>query len=223
MATQVKLSASRRTGTGRSAVRKLKATGAVPAVIYGAKTQPEPLQVSKREISALLSHAAGENILVELSIEGEGTNRLAMVQEVQHAPIGGDVLHIDFHAVSMDEMIEADVPLEPTGTANGVKNFGGLLEQSLRSLSIECLPRDLPDVISVDVTALNVGDAIHVRDIQLPQGVTATNPPDLTVISVLAPTVAEEAAPAAETPSAPEVIREKKEDADAGAGGAAKK
>jgi large subunit ribosomal protein L25 len=114
-------------------------------------------------------------------------------------------------------MIEADVPLEPTGTANGVKNFGGLLEQSLRSLSIECLPRDLPDVIQVDVTALNVGDAIHVRDIQLPAGVTATNPPDLTVISVLAPTVSEDATPAAETPSAPEVIREKKEDADAGA------
>lgn len=222
MATQVKLAASRRSGTGRSAVRKLKATGSVPAVIYGANSQPESLQVSKREINALLSHAAGENILVELAIEGEGTNRLAMVQEVQHAPIGGDVLHIDFHAISMDEMIEADVPLEPTGTANGVKNFGGLLEQSLRSLSIECLPRDLPDVITVDVTALNVGDAIHVRDIQLPAGVTATNPADLTAFSVMAPTVADDATPAAETPSAPEVIREKKEDADA-AGGAAKK
>ena len=217
MATQVKLTAARRTGTGRSAVKKLKATGAVPAVIYGAKAAPEPLQVSKREISNLLSHAAGENILVELTIEGEGTNRLAMVQEVQHAPVGGDVLHIDFHAVSMDEMIEAEVPLEPTGTATGVKNFGGLLEQSLRALSIECLPRDLPDVISVDVTALNVGDSIHVRDIPLPAGVTATNPADLTVISVLAPTVADDATPAAETPSAPEVIREKKEDADAGA------
>ncbi|HSH38962.1 MAG TPA: 50S ribosomal protein L25 [Chthoniobacterales bacterium] len=222
MATQVKLTASRRTGTGRSAVRKLKATGAVPAVIYGAKAQSEPLQVSKREFSALLSHAAGENILVELEIAGEGTNRLAMVQEVQHAPIGGDVLHIDFHAISMDEMIEADVPLEPTGTANGVKNFGGLLEQSLRSLSIECLPRDLPDVISVDVSALNIGDAIHVRDIQLPAGVTTTNPPELTAFSVMAPTVADDAAPAADAPSAPEVITQKKEDPDA-AGGAAKK
>ena len=221
MATQVKLSATRRTGTGRSAVRKLKATGAVPAVIYGAKAEPESLQVSKREISALLSHAAGENILVELEIDG--ANRLAMVQEVQHAPIGGDILHIDFHAVSMDEMIEADVPLEPTGTANGVKNFGGLLEQSLRSLSIECLPRDLPDVITVDVAALNIGDAIHVRDIPLPAGVTTTNPPDLTAFSVMAPTVADDATPGAETPSAPEVITQKKDDADAAGGGAAKK
>lgn len=222
MATQVKLAASHRSGTGRSAVRKLKATGAVPAVIYGAKAEPETLQVSKREINALLSHAAGENILVELEIAGEATNRLAMVQEVQHAPVGGDVLHIDFHAVSMDELIEADVPLEPTGIANGVKNFGGLLEQSLRSLSIECLPRDLPDVISVDVSALNIGDAIHVRDIQLPSGVTAKNPAELTAFSVLEPTVAEEATPAVETPTAPEVITQKKEDPDAAAGPAKK-
>jgi large subunit ribosomal protein L25 len=224
MATQVKLTAERRTALGRSAVRKIKAAGAVPAVIYGAKDAPEALQVSKRDISALLSHASGENILVELEIAGSG-NRLALVQEVQHAPLGGDVLHIDFHAVSMDEMIEADVPLEPTGTANGVKNFGGLLEQNLRSLSVECLPRDLPDLISVDVSALNIGDSIHVREIPLPAGVTTRIPADLTAFSVMAPTVAEEPAAGAEAPTAPEVIKEKKEDpaAAAPAGGKEKK
>ena len=216
MATQVKLAAERRTALGRSAVRKIKATGVIPAVIYGAKDKPEPLQVSRREINAVLSHAAGENILVELEIEGE-TNRLALVQEVQHSPVGGAILHIDFHAVSMDEVIEADVPLEPTGTANGVKNFGGLLEQSLRSLAIECLPRDLPDVISVDVSALNIGDAIHVRELPLPSGVSTRMPADLTVFSVMAPTVEEEPA-AADAPVAdPEVIKEKKEDTDAAA------
>lgn len=215
MAKQVRLAAQRRTGVGRSAVRKLKAAGAVPAVIYGGKDKPEPLQVSRRDISTVLSHASGENILVELEIAGD-TNRLAMVQEVQHAPVGGEVLHIDFHAVSMDELIEADVPLEPIGIANGVKNFGGLLEQNLRTLSIECLPRDLPDVIQVDVTALNVGDAIHVREIPLPSGVTTTMPPELTAISVLAPTVEE--APAAAATVAPEVITEKKAaDADSAA------
>jgi large subunit ribosomal protein L25 len=218
MATQVKLSAQRREGLGRSAVKKLKAAGNVPAIIYGAKDKPEPLQVSKREFGALLSHAAGENILVELEVEGS-PNRLAMVQEVQHAPIGGDVLHIDFHAVSMDEVIEADVPLEPTGTANGVKNFGGLLEQSLRTLSIECLPRDLPDVITVDVSALNIGDGIHVRDIPLPNGVTTRIPADLMAFSVMAPTVAEEPAAGAAPTAAPEVITAKKEDADAAGGG----
>ena len=216
MAKQVKLTAERRTGTGRSAVRKIKATGAVPAVIYGAKDKPEPLQVSKRDINAILSHASGENILVELEIAG-AANRLALVQEVQHAPIGGDVLHVDFHAVSMDEMIEADVPLEPTGVPNGVKNFGGLLEQNLRTLSIECLPRDLPDTISVDVSALNIGDSIHVRELPLPNGVTTRIPADLTAFSVMAPNVAEEPAAGAEAPTAPEVIKEKKEDPAAAA------
>jgi large subunit ribosomal protein L25 len=216
MAKQAKLTAERRTALGRSAVRKLKAAGSVPAVMYGSKDKPEALQIARRDINALLSHAAGENILVELEIEGK--NRLALVQEVQHAPLGGAVLHVDFHAVSQDEVIEADVPLEPTGTANGVKNMGGLLEQSLRTLAIECLPRDLPDVIRVDVSALNIGDAIHVREIQLPAGVSTRIQPDLTAFSVLAPTVEEEpAAATAEAAAGPEVIREKKEEPEGGA------
>lgn len=221
MAKQVKLTAERRTATGRSAVRKLKAAGLVPAVIYGAKDKAETLQVSRRDINAMLSHAAGENILVELEIAGK--NRLALVQEVQHAPLGGAILHVDFHAVSVDEVIQADVPLEPMGIANGVKNMGGLLEQNLRSLAIECLPRDLPDVITVDVSALNIGDAIHVREIQLPAGVSTRIQPDLTAFSVLAPTVEEEPVVAeTEVAAGPEVIREKKEEPEAGAAAAAK-
>jgi large subunit ribosomal protein L25 len=220
MAKQVKLTAERRTAIGRSAVRKLKAAGSVPAVMYGSKDKPEALQISRRDINALLSHAAGENILVELEIAGK--SRLALVQEVQHAPLGGAVLHVDFHAVSQDEVIQADVPLEPIGTANGVKNMGGLLEQSLRSLSIECLPRDLPDVIRVDVSALDIGDSIHVRDLPLPAGVSTRIQPDLTAFSVLAPTVEEEpVAAAAEVAAGPEVIKEKKEEGEAGAAPAA--
>lgn len=221
MAKQVKLTAERRTALGRSAVRKLKAAGSVPAVMYGSKDKPEALQVSRRDINAMLSHAAGENILVELEIGGK--SRLALVQEVQHAPVGGAILHIDFHAVSMDEKIQADVPLEPAGTANGVKNMGGLLEQNLRTLEIECLPRDLPDVLRVDVSALNIGDAIHVREIPLPEGVTTRVQPDLTAFSVLPPTVEEEpAAAAVEAPTGPEVIREKKEEPEGAAGAAPK-
>jgi large subunit ribosomal protein L25 len=221
MAKQVKLSVQPRTALGRSAVRKLKATGVVPAVIYGAKDKPEPLQVSRREINAMLSHASGENILVELEMEG-GQNRMALVQEVQHSPIGGDVLHIDFHAVSMNEVIQADVPLEATGTPNGVKNFGGLLEQNIRALAIECLPKDLPDIIRVDVSALNIGDSIHVREIPLPDGVTTRISPDLTAFSVLAPTVEEEpVAAAAEVAAGPEVIKEKKEEGEAAPAAAA--
>ena len=209
MAKQVKIKAERRSDTGRSAARKLKARGIIPAVVYGGKDKPQALQVSARDVDVMLSHASGENILVELEIEGE--TRTALVQEVQHAPVGSNVLHIDFHAVSMDETLEAEVPVEPLGVPNGVRNFGGLLEQSLRTITVECLPRDLPDRISVDVSELNIGDAIHVRDIQLPSGVVAKEQADLTAFSVLAPAVEEEpVAAAAEAAATPEVITEKK-------------
>jgi large subunit ribosomal protein L25 len=222
MAKQVKLSATRRSAIGRSAVRKIKAQGGVPAVIYGGKAKPEPLQVDKRAISNMLSHASGENVLVELEIDGESGGRLALVQEVQHSPVGGEILHVDFHAVSMDEMIEADVPLEPTGTAEGVKTFGGLLEQNVRTLEIECLPRDLPDVITVDVSHLNIGDSIHVREIKLPEGVTTRVPPELTAFSVLAPTVEEAPTATVEAAAAPEVITAKKDEGEGAAPTAAK-
>jgi large subunit ribosomal protein L25 len=225
MAKQVKLKAEPRSETGRSAARKLKARGIVPAVVYGGKEKPQPLQVSARDVNVMLSHSAGENILVELEIAGEKSPKTALVQEVQHAAVGGNVLHIDFHAVSMDETLEAEVPLEAFGVANGVKNFGGLLEQSLRAITVECLPRDLPDRITVDVSALNIGDSIHVRDIQLPPGVTAKVSPDLTAFSVVAPAVEEEPVPAVEAAAGPEVITEKKpgegEAAPAGAAAAA--
>lgn len=216
MAKQVKLAAEQRETIGRSAVRKLKARGIVPAVVYGGKEKAQPLQILRRDINVMLSHASGENILVELEIAGEKSSRMALLQEVQHSPVGGDVLHVDFHAISMDEKIEADIPVESSGTANGVKNFGGLLEQSLRSLTVECLPRDLPDKVAVDVSALNIGDSIHVRDIKLPDGVVAKVQPELTVFSVMEPTVEEEPV-AAEVAAGPEVIKEKKEEGEAAA------
>jgi large subunit ribosomal protein L25 len=224
MAKQVKLKAEPRADVGRSGVRKLRARGLIPAVIYGGKVKPQSLQVAARDINAMMSHASGENVLVELEISGEKSNRAALVQEVQHSPVGGEIVHVDFHAISMDETIQAEVPLEPSGTPVGVKTFGGLLEQSLRALAIECLPRDLPDRISVDVSQLNIGDSIHVRDIQLPSGVTAKVPADLTAFSVLAPAVEEEpVAVEAEAAAGPEVITEKKEEGEAaGAAPAAK-
>jgi large subunit ribosomal protein L25 len=219
MAKQVKLKAEPRTNVGRSAVRKLRARGLIPAIIYGGNDQPQALQVAARDINAVMSHASGENVLVDLEVAGEESSRAVLVQEVQHSPVGGDIRHIDFHAISMDQRIQAEVPLEPMGIANGVKNFGGLLEQSLRALAIECLPRDLPDRITVDVSAMNIGDSIHVRDIQLPSGVTAKVQPDLTAFSVLAPAVEEEpvAAEVEAAAAGPEVITEKKEEGEAAA------
>ncbi|TSA34917.1 MAG: 50S ribosomal protein L25 [Verrucomicrobiaceae bacterium] len=216
MAKQVKLSARPRSESGRNAVKAVRARGGVPAVIYGSKSEPANLEVSRREIEALLSHAVGENILVDLEIEegGKKTNRLSLIQEVQHHPLRGDVLHVDFHAVSMTEEISADVVIESTGEPDGVKNFGGLLEQSMRSVSIKCLPQNLPEIIRVDVSPLKIGDSIHVRDLPLPAGVTATDDADLTVFIVAEPTVVEEPVAAA-APESPEVIKEKKPEAGA--------
>jgi len=216
MAKQVKLSARPRSESGRNAVKAVRARGGVPAVIYGSKSEPANLEVSRREIEALLSHAVGENILVDLEIEegGKKTSRLSLIQEVQHHPLRGEVLHVDFHAVSMTEEISADVVIESTGEPDGVKNFGGLLEQSMRSVSIKCLPQNLPEIIKVDVSPLKIGDSIHVRDLPLPAGVTATDDGDLTVFIVAEPTVVEEPVAAA-APESPEVIKEKKPEAGA--------
>jgi len=170
MAKQVKLSARPRIESGRNSVKSVRARGSVPAVIYGKKTTPANLEVSHRDLEALLSHAVGENILVELEIQDGSmkNSQLSLIQEVQHHPVARNILHVDFQAVSMTEEISASVTVEATGEADGVKNFGGLLEQSIRSLSVRCLPQNLPEVITVDVSALKIGESIHVRDIKLP-------------------------------------------------------
>ena len=211
MANQVKLSARVRTENGRNAVKQVRARGGVPAVIYGSKNEPANLEVSRRDIEALLSHAVGENILVDLEIDEDGkkTNRLSMIQEVQRHTIRRGVTHVDFHAVSMTEKITADIVVESFGEPDGVKNFGGLLEQSIRTVSIKCLPQHLPELIRVDVTALKSGDSIHVADLPLPEGVEAIDDSHLTVFIVAEPTVVD-ATLAAAAAAAPEVIKEKK-------------
>ncbi len=212
MAKQVKLSARPRSEAGRNAVKQVRARGAVPAVIYGVHDQPANLEVDLKAIQTVLSHAASEHVLVELEINdgGKSTNKLSLIQEVQHHPVRGEILHVDFHAVSATETITSEVPVEPVGEAVGVKTHGGLLQQQVRTIEIECLPQNLPELVTVDVSALNIGDSLHIKDITLPAGVTAVADGDITVFSVSEPNVAEE--PAA-TAAAPEVIKEKKAEA----------
>lgn len=209
MAKQVKLSARPRSESGRNAVKSVRSRGAVPAVIYGARMNPSNLEVTRRDLEVILSHAVGENILVDLEINdgSKVTNQLSLIQEVQHHPIRREIVHVDFHAVSMTEKLTAEISIEPFGEADGVKNFGGLLEQSMRSISIKCFPQNLPEIIKVDVSALKVGQSIHVRDLVLPEGVEANEDADLTVFIVAEPAVSE--ASASES-KAPEVIKEKK-------------
>ena len=214
MAKHVKLTAQTRLGAGRTAVNKIKAQGLVPAVIYGGKDKPQNLQINAREIRTVLSHASSEHVLVDLEIaDGDlKGSRLALIQEVQHHPLRGEILHVDFHAVSANEKLHAEIPVQAMGEPAGVKNFGGILEIAMHAIEIECLPKDLPEIIQIDVSGLNVGDAIHIKDVQLPAGVTARAEADQTVIRVAPPTVEVEAVPAAAAVTSPEVLKEKKEE-----------
>jgi large subunit ribosomal protein L25 len=211
MATQIKINAESRTAIGRNAVKKIKAAGFVPAVIYGAKDAALSIQLVEHEVSKALGHASSESVLVEVAIKGVGT-RTALIQEVQHHPVTRKIQHLDLHSVSMDELFTAEVPVETVGEPAGVKTGGGLLEHILHTLEIECLPGDLPESILVDVTALKIGDSLHVRDLILPKGVTVLNNADLTVAAVAAPTVADDtiAATGTEGVAQPEVLSEKK-------------
>ncbi len=215
MADRPKLKVSERTGAGPALVNKLRREGFVPANMYGARQDARNLQVSGRDLGRLLQHATGEQILVDLEIESGGSseNRLALIQEVQHEPLSGDILHIDFQAVSQDETIRAAVPVESVGEADGVKNFGGLLEQLVREVEVECLPNDLPELITVDVSPLLVGQSLHIKDLPLSGKVRCTADPELTVFMVAASRLSTSAAAQTEgqTPQQPEVIKEKKE------------
>ena len=224
MAKQLKISAQTRLTTGRTAVKKIKKQGLIPAVVYGGHDKPISLTLNAREITTLLARATSEHVLVDLEIKdgSASTNRLTLIQEVQRDAIRRDVLHVDFHAVRADEKLHSQIPIESFGEAAGVKNSGGLLEINMHSIEVECLPKDLPEIIRLDVSALNVGDAIHIKDIQLPDGVTARGDGDLTVVRVAAPKVEAESQSAA-AGAQPEVLKEKKDDAGAKpAAGAAK-
>jgi large subunit ribosomal protein L25 len=217
MAQQPKLKAHTRTLLGRNAIKQIKGEGLVPGVIYGTNQAPMPLQVDNRELSTVLAHASSEHILVQLEIidGNQSTNKLALIQEVQHHPLKRGLLHVDFHAVSATEKIISSVSIETVGEPLGVRTFGGLLEHSLRSIEVQCYPQDLPAVVRVDVTNLNIGESLHVRDIQLPPGVEAITDGNLTAVSVVASRVGEEVTETAEQPTAPEVISEKKVEAKA--------
>lgn len=218
MAKQVSIKASQRPGVGRKFARQARASALVPAVVYGAHVKAMPIQVSAIELETVFKQASSGNVIVDLSVEegGKTTNRLAFIQEIQRHPLTEKVLHLDFHEVRADEKLHTRVEIFALGEPEGVRTGGGNLEQVLRRLEVECLPKDLPDRIEVDVSALQIGENIHVNQVKVPQGVTILSPGDLSVFSVQAP-VKEEVVVAATETKEPELIKQKKAD-DAGEG-----
>src|SRR6185369_15285307 len=178
--------------------------------------QPQNLEINSKEISDLIHHSVSENLLVDLAIKDDASpKRLALVQEVQHHPLSGHVLHVDFHEVSPTEKVTIMVPVESVGEAVGVKTGGGVLEHVLHKIKVRALPKDLPEQIIVDVTALEVGKSIHLGEVKAPEGVEILGDKKVSVISVALPkTEEEEAAEAATEPQAAgdvEMTKEKKE------------
>jgi len=217
MAKQVQLKAKVRAETGKTTVKRLRASGVVPGVVYGPKIKPFHVTVDLEELGEVLAHAISGNVLVDLQVDegGKTTNRLALIQDVQHHPFRDEVLHVDFREVSATEKMRTTVSVRPLGEPTGVKNGGGTLEFVLRELSVECLPKDLPDVIEINVEALDIGQTITVGDITPPNGVTLLDPKDRAVFTVAAPMAEEEAVPTQAGPAEPEVIGEKKAEGEA--------
>jgi large subunit ribosomal protein L25 len=202
MAKILDLNAEPRTAAGFRAVNRLRKAGNVPAALYGRKTAPAQLQVHGKTFSKLLESSASDNILVSLKIAGGAADQLALVQEVQHDYLRGGILHIDFHAVAHDEEIHAHVPVQLVGDAAGVK-FGGLVEAIHHDLEVRCLPKDLPEAITIDVSALNLNESIHVGEIKLPEGVRTRLAADVVVVHCSEPKVEAEPEPAAAAAAAP--------------------
>jgi large subunit ribosomal protein L25 len=210
----VPLKAYPRTQVQRAEVKKLRASGRVPATIYGRQAKPQNLEINAKEIGDLIHHSVSENLLVDLSVENDArAKRLALVQEIQHHPVDGKVLHVDFHEVAENEKVTVQVPVETSGEAAGVKNGGGVLEHVLFKLKVRCLPKDLPEQIVLDVSLLEIGKAIHIGDIKPPAGVEIIGDKHISVVAVAAPRAEEEVATTEGAPAAGDVemTKEKKE------------
>ena len=224
MAKTVSLQVAQRAGIGRTALKAVRNAGRVPGILYGKakdKTvRSRPIDIDAKKLKGVLHSSTSENVLVDVELTDPSGKKvdqhLALLVDVQHHPLEDYIIHIDLHEIAQDEILHAEVPVTSVGEPVGVKTGGGLLETMLRTIRVACLPRDLPELIEVDVTELTIGHSVHVRELKLPNGVTATNPPELPVFSVFAPKEEVVAVPSAEV-AQPEVIKEKKVEGDAAA------
>jgi large subunit ribosomal protein L25 len=195
------LRATRREGGGKGLARKLRGTGKVPAVLYGHGDRTEALAVDAHELDLLLHHVNPENTLIGLEIDGRRTD--VLIREIQKHPYRPEFLHVDFLQVHGDEAIKLDVPVRLTGVPVGVKEHGGVLDQVIYDLHVECLPGNIPEAADIDISGLNIGESVRVGDLNIPN-VTVLMDADLPIASVLAARVHEEDEAAAATGTAPE-------------------
>lgn len=195
---RLKLNAIYREKQGKGESKRMRKAGMIPGILYGPRTSPLSIAVKSSELNRLLT-AKRESILVDLEIlkNGSKETKIVMIKEIQRHPVKDDVIHVDLYEVAMDVSIRIEIPVHLVGKAIGVEQ-GGIVEHILRTIEIECLPTDIPESIEVDISHLEIGDSIHVRDIKPPKGVRIVEDPSSTVVAIVAPEVEEEKVPAPE-------------------------
>lgn len=210
----VPFKASTRSSTGKGVARKLRAAGKVPAVIYGHAREAQALELEHHALQLLLEKHPYQSTVIALDVDGKTSNTL--IREIQRHPFKKQIVHVDFQELVAGEKVTVPVPLQFTGTPEGVRHGGGLLDQVLHELEVSCDPANIPHHIVVDVTPLTIGHSIHAGEIALPAGVTLETDADATVCVCAAPKVEAEAAPAeGAAPAEPELIRKAKADEEA--------
>ncbi len=183
---QVSLSAIKREKTGKEFAKKLRKQGLVPAIVYGPNFEPLPIAVKFNELESILHKYKGETLLFSLEFNNGEVSRIQVIlKEYQIHPVTDKIIHLDFIAIKEGETISLDIPLEFIGRPVGITK-GGLLEILMHDLTIECLPSNIPDKIKVDISGLDVGDVLHVKDIKVPEGVKVLDDPEETVVTIVA-------------------------------------
>ena len=207
------LKATVRDDAGTGVARKLRQSGNIPAIIYGHGREPQKLLLPEREVERLLGTISAASTVIELAVDG-ATSR-TLIREIQRHPVKRNILHIDFQQLVAGEKVTVSVRIRFTGTADGVRNSGGILAETMHELSVRCDPSLIPDHVEVDVTPLTIGHSIHVSDLSLPEGVQSLDDPGATVCVCTAPAAAiEETVPVEgavpEAAAEPELIRKPK-------------
>ncbi len=195
MPSEHQLAVEPRATSGKGHARKLRAAGRIPAICYAPGSSATAIQLDPKALDRLLrKSSAGMNTLIDL--QGGGLDgKVVLVKELQRDPVIGALLHVDLYALDVDKTIEVKVPVRIVGTPLGVTFGGGILDFPLREIEVLCLPRAIPEELPIDVSALQVGDSIHVRDIALPAGVELVSDSELSVVSVVLPSKEEAEVP----------------------------
>ncbi len=187
---QSTLTVTKRKRMGKSGAREIRKEGNVPAVLYGKGTEPLSLVINPSELKTALSTEAGENTLLDIRVkDGEAeTPKLSLLREIQYDYLTSKPIHFDFQALDMKQNITVNVPVQIEGRPIGVKE-GGILEEVLREITVECLPINIPNSFILDVTEMDIGDSIHISTLEIEEGVTILHEPEDTIVTVLAPKI----------------------------------